>query len=59
VDRSSDEHDGIIMPVATRKHNSDGPMTPPNSSLQCFSYLNELVKSLKMYLNYTFQMVKS
>jgi hypothetical protein len=48
---SSDGHDDIIMPIATWKHSSDGPMTLSCLSLLYFSYFNELVKSLKMYLN--------
>jgi hypothetical protein len=49
--RSSDGHDDIIMPVATSKYCSNMPMTSSFSSLLYFSYFNELVKSLKMYIN--------
>jgi hypothetical protein len=48
---SSNGHDDIIMTVATRKHSSDGPMTSSCLSLLYFSYFNELIKSLKIYLN--------
>jgi hypothetical protein len=51
VDHSSDEHGDIIMPITTKKHSSDGPMTSPCPSLLCFYYMNELCKSLKMNLN--------
>jgi hypothetical protein len=48
---NSNGHDDIIMTATTRKHSSDGPTTSSCPSLLCFSYFNELVKSLKMYLN--------
>jgi hypothetical protein len=48
---SSDKHDDLIMPIATRKHSSDGPMMSSCPSILCFSYFNELVNALKMYLN--------
>jgi hypothetical protein len=46
VDNSSDGHDVIIVPVVTRKHSSDNMMTSYSPSRLCFSYFNELVKSL-------------
>jgi hypothetical protein len=47
---SSDGHDHVIVPIATRKHSSDGFITSSCSLLLCFSYFNELVKSLKIYI---------
>jgi hypothetical protein len=47
---SSYGHGDVVVPVATRKYSSDGPITSSCPSLLYSSYFNELVKSLKIYI---------